>query len=180
MGDSNIILCPECEYLIGYNSHFKGYFCNKCGYLGDGTPLNSKSKNKLNLVVSSKCDISFEREVNECLWYYTMIHKSKFENILGLNGNDYENDVFMVRSYNWNEYDKDGKDLNEYHFYHKPSGFKLQWYKYPMRSPYVNMNITHEQFLDILRDCTNSIHPNCTYGITRWWKNEVKGDNKDE
>lgn len=171
-----IIVCPECSYLVGYNSHFGGYFCNHCGYLGDGT----SKKSFIECVVSSKCDIEFERSVNEVLWYYTMIHKSKFENILGNNGNDYENDVFMVRSYNWNDYDENGNDLNEYHFYHKPSGFKLQWYKYPMRSPRVNMNITHEQFLDVLRDCTNSIHPNFTYAIDRWWESKEIGDNENE
>lgn len=118
---------------------------------------------------SDKCDISFERDVNEVLWNYTMILKSKWENILGNNGHDYENDTFMVRSYDWG-LDDEADKRNEYHFWHKPSGFKLQWYKYPLRDPYVNMYITHEQFLDILRDCMNSIHPNFTYAITEWWK----------
>ena len=49
-----------------------------------------------------------------------------------------------------------------------------------MRSPRVNMNITHEQFLDVLRDCTNSIHPNFTYAIDRWWESKEIGDNENE
>lgn len=153
-----MIICPQCKkYIIGYNSYFGSYFCNKCGYWGNG---NMKS---------DKCDIPFERSTNEVLWNYTMVLKSKWEDTLGMNGNDYENDTFMVRSYDWG-LDDEADKRNEYHFWHKSSGFKLQWYKYPLRDPYVNMDITHEQFLDILRDCTNSIHPNFTYAINEWWK----------
>ena len=153
-----MIICPQCKkYIIGYNSYFGSYFCNKCGYYGNGN------------IKSDKCDIPFERSTNEVLWNYTMVLKSKWEDILGNNGHDYENDTFMVRSYDWG-LDDEADKRNEYHFWHKPSGFKLQWYKYPLRDPYVNMDITHEQFLDILRDCTNSIHPNFTYAINEWWK----------
>ena len=168
MGKPNMIICPNCKkYLIWYNSWFGKYFCNKCGYWGDGE--TKEKEDKLKLIQSSQCEIPFEREVNEVLWNYTMILKSKWENILGNNGHDYENDTFMVRSYNWG-LDDESDAKNEYHFLHKPSGFKLQWYKYPLRDPYVNMDISHEQFLDILRDCTNSIHPNFTYAINEWWK----------
>lgn len=153
-----MIICPQCKkYIIGYNSYFGSYFCNKCGYWGDGE------------MKSDKCDIPFERSTNEVLWNYTMVLKSKWEDILGNNGHDYENDTFMVRSYDWG-LDDESDAKNEYHFWHKPSGFKLQWYKYPLRDPYVNMDISHEQFLDILRDCINSIHPNFTYAINEWWK----------
>ena len=158
MSKPSLILCPDCKkYLIWYDSWFGKYFCNKCGYWGDGE------------MKSDKCDIPFERSINEVLWNYTMILKSKGKDTLGMNGNDYENDTFMVRSYDWG-LDDEADKRNEYHFWHKPSGFKLQWYKYPLRDPYVNMDITHEQFLDILRDCTNSIHPNFTYAINEWWK----------
>ena len=158
MGKPNMIIYPQCKkYIIGYNSYFGSYFCNKCGYWGDGEMKNDK------------CDIPFERSTNEVLWNYTMVLKSKWEDILGNNGHDYENDTFMVRSYDWG-LDDEADKRNEYHFWHKPSGFKLQWYKYPLRDPYVNMDISHEQFLDILRDCMNSIHPNFTYAINEWWK----------
>ena len=153
-----MIICPQCKkYIIGYNSYFGSYFCNKCGYWGNGE------------MKSDKCDIPFERSTNEVLWNYTMVLKSKWEDTLGMNGNDYENDTFMVRSYDWG-LDDEADKRNEYHFWHKPSGFKLQWYKYPLRDPYVNMDISHEQFLDILRDCMNSIHPNYITQINEWWK----------
>ena len=44
-----MIICPQCKkYIIGYNSYFGSYFCNKCGYWGNG---NMKS---------DKCDIPFD------------------------------------------------------------------------------------------------------------------------
>ena len=33
-----------------------------------------------------------------------------------------------------------------------------------------NMEITHEQFLTVLRDCFNSLHKNVKYDIEPWWK----------
>ena len=63
---------------------------------------------------SDKCDIPFERSTNEVLWNYTMVLKSKWEDILGNNGHDYENDTFMVRSYEW-ELDDGAEKRNEYH-----------------------------------------------------------------
>ena len=64
---------------------------------------------------SDKCDIPFERSTNEVLWNYTMVLKSKWEDTLGMNGNDYENDTFMVRSYDWG-LDDEADKRNEYHF----------------------------------------------------------------
>ena len=67
MSKPNMIICPQCKkYIIGYNSYFGSYFCNKCGYCGDGN------------IKSDKCDIEFERSTNEVLWNYTMVLKSKW------------------------------------------------------------------------------------------------------
>ena len=83
MGKSNMIICPQCKkYIIGYNSYFGSYFCNKCGYWGDGEM--KEKEDKLKLIQSSQCDIPFEREVNEVLWNYTMILKSKWEIFLAI------------------------------------------------------------------------------------------------
>ena len=77
-----------------------------------------------------------------------------------------ENEIFEVKSYDWNE-----EDSNDYHFYHKPSGLKVCWYKYPLRSPMSNMkDITHEQFLAVLRDCWNSMKTGIYYDVDSWWK----------
>ena len=106
------------------------------------------------------CMFHLERDVNEVLWYSVFGDSYPY----GRDGNDFENDVFEVRPYDWFE------ENNDYHFYHKPSGLKIYWYKYPLRSPMSNMEITHEQFLIVLRDCFNSFHKNVKYDIEPWWE----------
>lgn len=113
-----------------------------------------------------ECIIDFERPVNETLWYAIMTCSSNGGAVYGDNpDHTYENDTFVVKSYDWS----DEENTNDWHFWHKPSGFKLQWYKYPMRSPLVNMEITHEQFYTVLHDCMNSVHPRFTVQIEEWW-----------
>ena len=109
--------------------------------------------------------MQIERNVNEILWYSIMKWNNSHCGDTYGDNHTFENEVFTIKSYNWNE-----EDNNEWHFWHKPSGFKLQWYKYPLRSPFVNKNITHEQFYAILNDCMNSVHPNFTVAINRWWE----------
>lgn len=41
-------------------------------------------------------------------------------------------------------------------FYHKPTGFSMQWYKRPLRNSYMNMDLTKDQFKDIIKDCIKS------------------------
>ena len=102
---------------------------------------------------------SFEREVNQDLWFYIMDEKYAGQH-------PFENDTFQIKPYSF------GDETNDYNFYHKPSGFKLSWYKYPLRAADANMNISHKQFRAILYDCMNSVHPYVTVAIDKWW--EVK------
>lgn len=106
-----------------------------------------------------------ERRVNEILWVHIM-------GDLGYTwDNVYENDVFIVRAYDWSDTED---NTNDWHFWHKPSGFKLQWYKYPLRGVMCNMKITHEQFVDILYDCRNSMEEGkkvkYLHEIDKWWE----------
>lgn len=107
-----------------------------------------------------ECEYEFESQVNKILWYSIFDEEYPY----GRDGNNFENDTFKVKSYNW-----DDEDDNDYHFWHKPSGLKIYWYKYPLRSPMSNMEITHEQFLDVLRDCFNSLKTGMYYGVDDWW-----------
>lgn len=95
----------------------------------------------------------FQREVNQELWYY----------VLGelIDEFDFKNDIFSIKAY----------DDEEYEFYHKPSGVKIRWYKYPLRSPVINMPLTHEQFLAVLYDCRDSITSG-THLMDKWWRLE--------
>lgn len=110
------------------------------------------------------CIYEMERVVNQVLWYSVFSGKYDY----GSNGLDFENDTFEIKCY---RYDAEDDDVNDYHFYHKPSGLKISWYKYPLRDPMSNMEITHEQFLTVLRDCFNSFKTNVSYGIKPWWSN---------
>ena len=86
---------------------------------------------------------------------------------------EFENDIFQVKPFSWNEEYWD----NEYHFWHKPSGFKLQWYKYPLRSTLCNLKITDEQFVDILWDCLNSLEEGKNikflHSVDDWWNKNI-------
>lgn len=103
------------------------------------------------------CNIEMERPVNQTLWGAIMWDYGTDSTI--------ENETFVCKMYDWSD-----KDDNDWHFWHKPSGLKIQWYKYPLRSPYSNMEITHGQFWDVLHDCRNSIYPKVTTQITKWWE----------
>lgn len=111
-----------------------------------------------------KCIHEFEREVNEVLWYHFVPEAIREGTEL------IETNCFIIRPYSW---DIPIEDANNWHFWHKGSNFKLQWYKYPLRSPMVNYPITHEEFLEILKDCWNfwqRDHSGMSYYQPyKWW-----------
>lgn len=45
-------------------------------------------------------------------------------------------------------------------FLHKPSGFAIQWYKYPLRDSYMNTQISLEQFSEMITNCIESLRSN--------------------
>lgn len=66
----------------------------------------------------------------------------------------YETDTFIVVPYYW------GDDLEmkrKPNFVYKPTGFTLNWYKYPLRDSYMNEEISKEAFLQILEVCRVSV-----------------------
>lgn len=77
-------------------------------------------------------------------------------------------------------WDEDSEEANKPNFYHKPSGYKLTWYKYPMRGALANKDITPNQFVQILSHCINSYNKNklkdgevlVIYSCQEWWNNE--------
>lgn len=113
------------------------------------------------------------RMVSQVLW-------SNFMGELGCNGNNYENDTFAVRSYDWSD-----DDNNNWHFWHKPSGLKIEWYKYPLRSFEANMDITDAEFLNVILDCTNSMQEDKNSSISffhetdKWWEKEKEEEISD-
>lgn len=41
-------------------------------------------------------------------------------------------------------------------FWYKPTNFKLQWYKHPLRDAYTNRPVSKEEFINILNECVKS------------------------
>lgn len=109
------------------------------------------------------------RKVWQILWDYILGN-------LGLNKlpSKYINETFEYFPYSWEE------EENIYHFYHKPSGLKIYWYKYPLRDAKCNIEITDEQFVDVLYDCRNSLslnqNPRIIYDINKWWDVEENAE----
>ena len=114
--------------------------------------------------------------VNQTLWYAIMYEPYQGEEY-------FENETFAVRPYSWaGDVVDDVQDYidyalkegtiteddiekvvhdNSWHFWHKPSGLKVSWYKYPLRSPESNMDIDNVQFYAVLQDCMNSVPERC-------------------
>lgn len=55
-----------------------------------------------------------------------------------------------------NEHSKDCP-LVQPNFLYKPTGFEIQWYKYPFRDSYMNQEITLGDFMGIVDDCIKSL-----------------------
>jgi len=47
--------------------------------------------------------------------------------------------------------------LTKHNFLYKPTGFYLDWYKYPLRGSYMNMDLNIEQFKEIISICIKSL-----------------------
>lgn len=86
-------------------------------------------------------------------------------------GEEFDNEIFSVMPYYWGDCEC-GYDEKEYNsenshskdcriarpnFLYKPTGFEIQWYKYPLRDSYSNKKITLKQFKIIIEDCIRSI-----------------------
>ena len=87
-------------------------------------------------------------------------------------GAEYKNNTFEVMQYYWGDCDC-GCDDKEYewcdenerakechlmkpNFLYKPTGFEIQWYKYPLRDSYMNREISLSAFSRIIDDCIAS------------------------
>lgn len=66
----------------------------------------------------------------------------------------YENDIFLINPYYWGE-DEEIAILPN--FVYKPTGFEIQWYKYPLRDAYMNQNISLNDAEKIWKRCIESM-----------------------
>lgn len=66
----------------------------------------------------------------------------------------FENEVFTIRPYYWGDNEETSELPN---FVYKPTGFKIEWYKYAFRDSYMNFALSIEDILEIFKNCADSI-----------------------
>lgn len=87
---------------------------------------------------------------------------------VGYHGTEYVNDVFEMHMYDWTgECTCGAGDESENHlsncvlarpnFWYKPTDYKLEWYKYPLRDSYANQDISRKEFAKMVLDCADSV-----------------------
>jgi len=67
----------------------------------------------------------------------------------------YENEVFITRPYWWGDDDSPKADLPNFEY--KPTGFKMNWYKYALRDAYMNQELSFDEIKEILVKCKESM-----------------------
>jgi len=67
-------------------------------------------------------------------------------------GKGFENDTFAIRPYNWSD-ENDPLPNFEY----KPTGLKIEWYKYPFRASYMTKPYNREELRWIFGICIESV-----------------------
>lgn len=107
------------------------YFLEQCGFdnYGDIDESNGKMYPKLTPYLK-KVEDGEEYE-----WYF-------------------DNGTFRIMCYSWGESEKICSMPN---FIYYPTGYSMQWYKYPLRDSYANKEISYSDFLRMLADCRRSI-----------------------
>lgn len=72
------------------------------------------------------------------------VYESPFSN----SGNRYENNVFTVEAYSWND-----ETSQEYNFYYKPGNIKIRWYKYLGRDTEINILYPPKYMVNMFDHC---------------------------
>ena len=79
---------------------------------------------------------------------------------------DFENGTFWISRYWWGDctcnaedrgFHKDNCMLIRDNFHYKPTGFGIQWYKYPLRDSYKSDDISLRKFREIIDQCVRSL-----------------------
>lgn len=73
---------------------------------------------------------------------YGYTKRKKFENERG----GYSDKVLEINPYYWGD---DDKEAERHNFIYKPTGFWIDWYKYPFRDSYMSDNYTDKQLKDL-------------------------------
>lgn len=90
-------------------------------------------------------DGEYEEELTKC---------GRFDSL-----GDYESDVFSLHPFCWCDKCSEGMDgecprYDKPNFHYKPTDFRLNWYKYPLRGNDCNRDITVDEFVDMINHCS--------------------------
>lgn len=69
----------------------------------------------------------------------------------------FENDVFLTRPYDWSWDSGDDEQYPLPNFEYKPTGYKLWWYKYPLRAAEANQDLNYTQIIEMMKACMKSL-----------------------
>jgi hypothetical protein len=82
-------------------------------------------------------------------------------------GVDFENNIFSVMQYWWGDCTCGWDEIDNGHlpscklvkpnFLYKPTGYAIQWYKYPLRDSYANREISLSEFAKMIDNCIDSL-----------------------
>lgn len=72
-------------------------------------------------------------------------------------GAEYENEVFLIRAYDWRDPEDESDEYNLPNFWYKPLNYQVEWYKHLGRGTYTNRPLTIDEALSILDDCIASL-----------------------
>jgi len=148
--------CSEC----GRDALFNGYmfvetpYCPYCGRVMETADTDKKAL--LNRVTVDCYEVPRGKWQNlfaEFLdkhgfdWYGYYCQSNTFTEY-------FSNDTFEIIPFQWEETELAEK---EYNFLYKPTGLKIQWYKYPLRSAFANQNISYNNWEEIIKDCAKSM-----------------------
>ena len=123
-----------------------------------------------------------DRSVNQELFYYILDPILSHMEDKGLFA--VKNDVFYLYKYDWVD---DGVNCLEFpNFYHKPSGLRIDWYKYPLRGANSNIKLTPKKLRAVLYDCLDSWESLTGFTIEhlldseKWWNKKKEKSNNVE
>lgn len=92
--------------------------------------------------------VLFVELIGEFLWDRGVTRGNPVDN----SGAEYENEVFYLGAYDWNE-DKDYVP----NFWFKPTNFQVEWYKHIGRGTYANRPLTYSEAYEMFKACIDSI-----------------------
>ena len=116
----------------------------------DLSVANNQSKEIGNLVfghMKNKIPLSRKR----CEPIFEKLIEALHTDIYGIK---FENELFAVNPYYWG---MNEEIQNIPNFLYKPTGFTIEWYKYPLRDAHANKDMSVGEFNDMIDECIRSI-----------------------